>query len=1120
MNMNLHTNACHPERLESFLRGEMNDLQEQEFALHLNTCENCRRVLEQQAAEAQSWIEAEKLLKPSEFDAPDADRLPQSGAGQESGRPPLQIQSVLEALGPTDDPAMLGRIGGYEVCGVVGAGGMGVVLKAIDKPLDRTVAVKVLAPHLATIGAARKRFSREAKAAAAVLHPNVIAIHGVSNDGELPYLVMPYVRGTSLQKRLDAEGPLPLKEVLRIGAQIAAGLSAAHAQGLVHRDIKPANILLEEGVERVTITDFGLARAVDDATITHSGMIAGTPQYMSPEQVRGEALEQRSDLFSLGSVLYAICTGRPPFRADTTYGVMRRIADDEPTSIRSINPDIPEWLCAVVERLMSKRPGDRFESAAEVAELLEKCLAHVQQPDAAPLPAFLVPKTAGRRWLSRSRRKGVIAMLGTVGVIVLGAVLWQAAEAPDIAGTWSGDEWGRVVLKKASAGEYTGTYSDTAGNEPGEIQLKWSRRERRFNGTWREGDERFGKLSVRLLGDEIRGANTTDSPSDLNPAAPRLGDLSWTRVPAAGSREAAAKPVFGPTRERVLPYGVPCMQQHFQFRSGMVFVIGNGPATTDEEFEEDRKRVEEAGGADMSLGSNAGIQLVGEGCIFTQDFQDLHWDTFTAEQVVKAMKRVNFSYGVVEPAVKELPATYLFKTARGEVGIMEILGIVEDARGFHGSGGQGQGMKFRYKLALGPGDKLPKRQAADAVPVAEKADAKAADVHAPIGAPHRVRQIQTADRVAVIAASPDGRFVAFANDHRSSRQGDDWKPTVEILDAGPGKTIVSWKLTTDEEDALIAETRREPPFIEVDALAFSPDGNVLAVGTRIGQLKLFDVRTGALIQSLDDAAAKRADKKTPEKLKALTRAMGSVASLAFSPDGSLLAACGDAIGQESLAFERIERTTLRGTGPGRLKVWEVKTGTVKHDLVGHSHASAVAFSPDGNLLASAGSWAGREHGTGVIVWNPQTGAKIRTIVNNANGGTRAVAFSPNSKLVAISARIFDKDNDTSTSAISVAHAITGIVEWQRTVPGWAHPVVFTPDGKTVAVLCGGESIRFFATETGAMPHQVRPADNPEGGSWTFFAITPQGLRLVIGGVNNAGKGTVELWDFDRPGGDR
>ena len=128
---------------------------------------------------------------------------------------------------------------------------------------------------------------------------------------------------------------------------------------------------MADGIERVKLTDFGLARAADDASLTRTGIIAGTPQYMSPEQARGEPVDQRSDLFSLGSVLYAMCTGRPPFRAETSYGVLRRITDEEPRPIREINPEIPEWLCGIVARLMAKRPEDRFQSAREVAALLE-----------------------------------------------------------------------------------------------------------------------------------------------------------------------------------------------------------------------------------------------------------------------------------------------------------------------------------------------------------------------------------------------------------------------------------------------------------------------------------------------------------------------------------------------------------------------------------------------------------------------------------------------------------------------------------------------------------------------------------------------------------------------------
>src|SRR6202007_1088279 len=147
------------------------------------------------------------------------------------------------------------------------------------------------------------------KAAAAVVHEHVVAIHGVDTWKGLPYLVMSFVPGRSLQERIDREGPLQVKEILRIGMQAASGLAAAHAQGLVHRDVKPANILLENGVERTRLTDFGLARAGSDAALTQSGVVAGTPQYMAPEQARGETVDHRADLFSLGSTLYAMCTG-------------------------------------------------------------------------------------------------------------------------------------------------------------------------------------------------------------------------------------------------------------------------------------------------------------------------------------------------------------------------------------------------------------------------------------------------------------------------------------------------------------------------------------------------------------------------------------------------------------------------------------------------------------------------------------------------------------------------------------------------------------------------------------------------------------------------------------------
>ena len=195
------------------------------------------------------------------------------------------MESALSFLQPSEKPGSLGRLAHYEVLEVLGNGGFGTVVKAFDEKLHRFVAIKLMSPLLAATSAARKRFLREARSAAAVRHENVIAIYAVE-DQPIPYLVMEYIAGRTLQQKLDATGPLELLEVLRIGRQIAAGLAAAHAMGLIHRDIKPGNILLEDGVEHVKITDFGLARAADDASITQSGFIAGTPMYMAPEQAR------------------------------------------------------------------------------------------------------------------------------------------------------------------------------------------------------------------------------------------------------------------------------------------------------------------------------------------------------------------------------------------------------------------------------------------------------------------------------------------------------------------------------------------------------------------------------------------------------------------------------------------------------------------------------------------------------------------------------------------------------------------------------------------------------------------------------------------------------------------
>ena len=310
--MSVESQHYESEVIEQFLRSDLPEAELRDVEQHIETCDSCRAALHETAADLSSWDEASEFLTSDEHDlalknddalvATEIQTTTDPSGAADYG---TDVRQVIAWLAPTDDPAMLGRIGTYEIAGVVGAGGMGVVVKGFDRALNRYVAIKTLAPHLASSGAARRRFAREAQAAAAVVHDNVVAIHGVSEANGLPYLVMPYLRGTSLQKRIDGNGSLNVSEVLRIAMQTARGLAAAHDQGLVHRDIKPANILMDGTTERVLLTDFGLARAADDASLTHSGVIAGTPYFMSPEQAEGSSIDHRSDLFSLGSVMYA-----------------------------------------------------------------------------------------------------------------------------------------------------------------------------------------------------------------------------------------------------------------------------------------------------------------------------------------------------------------------------------------------------------------------------------------------------------------------------------------------------------------------------------------------------------------------------------------------------------------------------------------------------------------------------------------------------------------------------------------------------------------------------------------------------------------------------------------------
>lgn len=400
---------------------------EQRVSVHLSDCDSCRDKLESLAANPELWRQASALLS--------EDRVLETVAF--SSRPmqrPHDLRtnenghgySVKDLLQPPAHPELLGRLGHYEIEREIGRGGMGVVLKARDTELHRGVAIKMMAPHLASFGVARQRFAREARSAAAILHPNVIAIHAVSTDSETPWLVMPYIVGPSLEQVVQAEGALDERDLVSFALQISGGLAAAHSQGVVHRDIKPANILVESSMGRIVITDFGLARAECDASMTQTGWFAGTPNYMSPEQARGQEVDHRSDLFSLGSVMFFMATGRLPFRAEGPMAVLEQIRDHHPATARSINPRISKTVSNLIQRLLAKQPGDRIQSASDVHWTLEQYLAHLQHPDVREKPIVKPPRNPSSNKSGRNRLGfvGVIGLALAVGGLLATAGWW------------------------------------------------------------------------------------------------------------------------------------------------------------------------------------------------------------------------------------------------------------------------------------------------------------------------------------------------------------------------------------------------------------------------------------------------------------------------------------------------------------------------------------------------------------------------------------------------------------------------------------------------------------------------------------------------------------------------
>jgi len=309
------------------------------------------------------------------------------------------------------EPQIPEQIGRFKILGALGEGAMSNVYKAFDPEINRTIAIKLLRGECAADEEYRYRFLQEAKAAGKLTHPNIVTIYDVGEAKEGPYIAMEYLEGPTLEEIMGSGQPIPVRDAVIYGIQIAEALDYSHAHGIIHRDIKPSNIISPGGVRNLRITDFGIAHmdTPDKQRRTQMGAVLGTPQYMSPEQVEGQTVDGRSDLFSLGVILYQLITGDKPFTSETLTSLLMKIVQDEPVPIDQKAPDILPSLQKIVEKLLKKQPEQRFQSGREVADSLRWAVHEIDEREEQKNQAKIFPLRI--KWTAAMALMVTLAML-------------------------------------------------------------------------------------------------------------------------------------------------------------------------------------------------------------------------------------------------------------------------------------------------------------------------------------------------------------------------------------------------------------------------------------------------------------------------------------------------------------------------------------------------------------------------------------------------------------------------------------------------------------------------------------------------------------------------------------